>query len=229
MNQKQQNRLFMMKAVRDTNKAAKTTWENMKPFKKLNDELTAVIDELDLAAQGQQITSTGITQDKEQLAETALDKVLQIAKNGSVYALETDNHDLFAQLDRSRFQLQNLPDNEQAAALKAILTAIDPFVDELEDYMITVGVMDDARDAVSQSEVALTKPRTTIVTRSTATASVSTLLNRARLILAKMDRLIHNFMEANPVFVSNYKGARIVIERGSRSENKGDDTPPAAV
>lgn len=214
MDQRQQDRLFMMKAVRDTNKAAKTTWENMKPFKNLNDELTTVIDEIDQAAQGQQITSTGITQDKQSLTTIAVNKVLQIARNASVYALQINNNDLFAQLNVNKFYLLNLPDNEQAAALKAVFTAVEPFVNELEDYMITAEVIDDAKAAVSQSELILTKPRTTIVTRTTATASVSALLNKGRLILAKMDRLIHNFMETNPVFVSNYKGARIIIDRG---------------
>ncbi|MGB4775794.1 MAG: hypothetical protein WBP45_11520 [Daejeonella sp.] len=229
MNKKQQTRVFMMKAVRDTNKASKVTWQNFKPFKKLDDELNTIIAELDLAAEGQQVSTTGITLDKEELAEIAVDKVLHIAKNVRVYALENNKHDLYAQLQGNKFQLLNLPDNEQAAALKAMVKAITPFVAELEDYMITAEVLDDAVEAVAASEDVLTKPRTTINSRSTVTASVRTLLNRGRVILGKMDNLIHNFKGTDPVYVSNFKKARIIIDPGSRSEDKGGHTPPPAV
>jgi hypothetical protein len=229
MNQKQQNRLSMMKAVRDTNQAAKETWEGMKPYKKANDDLNAKITEIDQAAEDQQLSSTGITQDKQAWAEAAVDKVLNIAKNGRVYALEVKNLDLHEQLDVSEFYLLNLPDNEQNAALKAVLTAINPFVNNLADYMITAAVMDEAQAAVAQSEEVLAKPRTAITAHSTVTASVNTLLTEATRILERMDDLIHNFEKTNPAFVSNYKNARMIIDRGSRSDGNEDKTPPPAV
>ncbi len=227
MDQKQQNRLFMMKAVRDTNKAHKNIWDKFKPYENAQDELDAKIAEIDQAAEGQQITSTGITQDKRVWSETAVEKVLSIAKNGRVYALAIKNNDLFAQLDVSKSGLLRLPDNEQAAALKAVLTATDPFVTDLADYLVTPLIMQEARDAIALSENALTRPRTTITAHSTITASVGALLNEAMLILERMDDLIHNFEKTAPAFVSNYKKARMVIDRGSRSKGDEDeDIPP---
>ena len=226
MDQRQQNRLSMMKAVQATNLAHKSAWVNMKPFKKVNDELDSLIATLDKAAEGQQANSTGVTEDKESLAETAVKMVLGIANNASAYALETKDNTLFAKLDVSKFRLLTLPDNEQAAALNAILSAVEPIVVKLADYNITAAVMKNAHDAVNASNGALSNPRMVINSRSTATASVPVLLRDGKGILARMDRMIHNFEDADAAYVSNYKGARNTIDVGSRSENKGKGVTP---
>lgn len=212
MNKKQQKRLFMMKAVQEINNTSKATWQNMLPFKKANEELDHIIASIEQAAVSQQKTTTGITEDKEEWTDKAIKSVLHIAKNGYAYAIETKNYDLAAELDKSKSYLLSMPDNEQSAALKAMLLAVEPYVLQLEEYLITPAIITAAKDTLLQSDEAMTKPRTTIVSHSTATDSVRTLLNSGRPVLQRMDRMIHNFEETDPTYVSNYKKARIIID-----------------
>ncbi|MGB4775534.1 MAG: hypothetical protein WBP45_10200 [Daejeonella sp.] len=212
MTKKQQKRLFMMKAVQGVNNASKTTWQDMLPFKKANEELDNIIASIEQAAILQQKTTTGITEDKEEWADKAIRSVLHITKNGYAYAIETKNYDLAAALDKSKSYLLSLPDNEQSAALKAMLLAVEPYAVQLKDYMITPAMITAAKDTLLQSDEAMVKPRTTIVSHSTATDSARTLLNLARPVLQRMDRMIHNFEETEPTYVSNYKKARIIID-----------------
>ena len=222
MNQKQQNRLSMYKAVADHLKANDGLWKTFVPFAIAAGGLSNTIHSLDKALQQQAATaSAGATADKNNLGLDAVKLVLVLARNTAAYAMTSSNMELYTQLDRPRTYLERLPDNEQVATLQAMLDKIQAHAANLKDYKVDKQKIADAQAAVNAAAAALARPRTVIDAHSTATGNIPALQSQARLHLGVLDKLIYNFTDEAPDFVSNYHQARIVVDSGIRHE----DTP----
>ena len=216
MNQKQENRLSMNRAVRNELFAHRSTWENMKPMVKAVAALEEGIKRLDNTVVRQANTSKGITIDKEALATIAVDLVLKIAANVKAYALEEHNQAIYVQVDYNRTRLLTMSDNEQLAVLHTILNTSEGIVAVLKDYNVTASTIARTRNAVAALGAAMVLPRMAINARRTATLLMIDYEQDVRLALDKLDNMMHNFEEINPVLVSNYKQARIVVDYGIR-------------
>lgn len=224
MTQKQQNRLSMYKAVADHLNAHQSLWQKFAPFSAAAGALRQAIANLDKALQQQAVAnSTGATADKASLVQVAVKRVSALARNAAVYAITANNIELYAQLDYPRSYLERLPDNEQVAMLQAMLGKVQEHAASLGDYMVTKKGIADAQTAIDAAATALVRPRTVIDAHSTATANIPALLTEGRYQLDLMDKLIHNFADDAPDFVTNYRQARIVVDSGIRHEDTAAD------
>lgn len=222
MTQAQQNRLTMNKVVIKHLDDNAPVWQTLAAFKKAHDELLASVKGRNTAQGTQSQTTTGITRDKSADTEAAVKAVLKLAKNTAAYAIDQDNHDLYASLNYSKSYLLNLPDNEQGAFLQTMLDKVRGQVGNLGDYNVTAAAIAEAQSAVDKVKGGMTNPRGAIDTRSTATKSVPAYEADGRKALAKLDRLIHNFEDDAPEFVAQYRQARMIVDVGVRHE--GDNS-----
>ncbi len=222
MNQKQQNRLMMNKAVANLNKDNQEIWQRVPAFARAQEELVASIMGRDKAAQVQSVPTTGATTGKQADAADAIDKILSLAKSCAAYAMETANHDLYARMSFAKYLLLRMPDNEQVATLTEMMRQIDAHAEQLGDYGVTKEAVAAAHAALDRVDTGITAPRSITDAGAAATKSVLQWEAQSYHALGIMDRLVHVFAEKSPDFVRQYRQARIIVDSGMRHDNNPD-------
>ncbi len=223
MNIPERNRLTMNKAVAKHNNEHKEVWQGQPIFAQAHAELEASIAGRDAVLEQQSQKTQGITGDKDAGTEMAVSMVLKLARNTAAYALNNGNHDLYAQVNYSKSYLLGLDDNTQAGVLRKILKAIAAVAENLRDYNVTPEALKEAGQAVDNMESAQTKARVTVTGKSTARLSVPQWEAKSRHALSVMDRMVYNFEDRDPAYITQYRQTRIIQDLGMRHEQAGPD------
>ena len=177
---------------------------------------------------------TGITADKR-VSKLSLSKTCAfVAGLGFAYAAKTKNNTLKAAFDFSENQLKRIKDGEIAARCQAIHDLLLENRAALEPYGVTTDKLQELQAAIDSYTATAPKPRTAVTNRSTIKANIKAQFARADKILEEqMDKLIENFAESAPDFVTEYKKARIIVDEKSKTKEgnpngeNGGNNPPA--
>ncbi len=224
MNQKQQNRLSMNKAVADLLFFRQSVWAGLPSFAAAADRLKNTIGLLDQALQRQSaVDTTGAAADKANAGAAAIKRVMLLAHNAAAYALAHNKMELYQHVNHSRSYLDRLNDNELPNTLQGMLDKVGEQAAFLGEYNVTPQKIAEAQAAINEVAAILTRPRTLTDEHSTATASIPVLEKEVRRLLAMLDKLIRNFEDDAPELLSDYEHARIIVDRGIRHEKPKDD------
>lgn len=220
MNQKDLNRLNMWKAVYAILQQYKDVWKGNAPFSAAVDELKALIDAAGEADKKQKAgKTTGITKDKESLADIAIASTTKVTKVARAYALKERDHKLYAAVNYDKGILDNTPLDELEARLQGMLDAALTVKDKLGDYGLPERADTDAAAAIEEFKKETPATRAAIAGRKAVTGSVPDIIRAGRQKLLFMDDLVHLYDEP-PAFASTYKAARVIVNAGGRHEDE---------
>ncbi len=230
MEQKDLNRLSMWKAVYQVLQQYKDIWKANQGFSEAVDDLKGFIDAANAAAGGQAAgATTGITTDKESLADTAIAKTLRVTKVAAAYARKTNNHTLLTAVDYAKSNLQKTPLGELAARLNGMLQAAT--VQEVKEALQQWGFVKDSDTEAAAAIEAFSKAargtRVAISGRKALTATVPQIMRGGKAELQVIDDLVGLYEDDAPAFVATYKAARNIVDAGVRHE-QAPQTAPAA-
>lgn len=222
MNQRDVNFVSMCRAVQLVLTTYQITWAAMPAFVVQANRFTQMVKDLDHAAEGAEIVTNGITEQKSDIEERAVRLAVNLAKRASVYALEVNDLALHEQLRESKTSLLRRPDNLTLSRLRDIHNRLNAIVGQLSDYFVRPGDLAMLNELNNAFEQQISTPRTAIVVRKGYNQdAIPGLLADIRLCLYKMDNLINLF--ASTRLAPEYKHARITVAAGLRH-----DPPPAA-
>lgn len=167
---------------------------------------------------------TGITVDKR-VSKLGLCKICAYLSGlGFAYAAKTKNNTLKAAFDFSENKLKRIKDGEIAARCQAIHDLLLENRAALEPFGVTATKLTELQTAINDYTATAPKPRTAVTNRSTIKANIKAQFARADEILEEqMDKLIENFAESAPDFVTAYKKARIIVDEKSKTK-EGEPT-----
>jgi len=230
MNNVQTNRVTMYKttiAVLDENNAI---WNPMAPFADAVTRLKNKVSAIDTAAQKQE-TPTGATLDKAG-ARDALEDVLFLACEAlRVLAHTSNDHDLLALTDITRSGIDKLDVEGLSNRATLVLAQANARKTELATLQVTQANIDELSQALQDYNEVKAGPRQATVERMVQTESLSTLTREVNGILRnEIDPMVNLFSRTHPLFVSNYRAARVIIDRAatrSAAKAAAPGTPPA--
>lgn len=223
MNQKEENYLSMATATVKVLEGSPSIWRDNAPVKALVKDLQITIDAINTAQQGGGIVSTGVTLDKEQAANTAIEQAVLLAGFAQAYARHINNNTLHDQLKVSRTSLDRIPDNELGAALRLIYNKLLELSGVSEPYGITPEELKILNEAILIFEDVKSNPRVVITERKGYNSSIPVLLRELRSSFYKLDRLVNIWSKKETKFVSDYQNARIVIDLGTRKKGSEEE------
>lgn len=199
----------------------------------LNDsaqDFKAIIVRIDEGAQKTGAKTEGVTTDKKASKKSASRDAATMAGRVYAYAAKNGNGELKQAADFSESDLLRLKDSEFAPACQAICDLAGENKTALKDYGVTTEKLAALQAKIDAYAASAAKPRSAIANRSVAKANNKELFKKADGILTeRMDKLVEDFAESNPVFVAEYKAARIIIDpkTGKKIKDAKTATPPA--
>ena len=216
MNQRDENFVSMCRAVQDVLSKYTTVWESKVAFKNQVATFNGLMDEVALAVEGAEIVTTGATGNKAQAEADAIKLTVNLAKRGSVYALEVGNMELHDQLRVTKSTLVRRPDTLTLAKMRDIHSRLEGIVAELGDYGVVASDLDNLKVLIDAFDDLIARPRTLIVERKGYNQGmIPALLTSIREVLYRMDSLINLF--EGTALKQEYRDARIIIDLGRRA------------
>ena len=230
MNNKDTNRVAMIRTTHDYLAGNNSIWSSMTPFATAVTELNAKLADIDATAQ-QQETPSGATADKAEARDHLEDVTFLACQALCVLAHDGNDNTLLALCDLSRSDLDQL--DEQALSNRAanVLAAANARKTELATLHVTQANLDEFTAALAAFNEARTGPREATATRKVQTELLRTKIQEATDILRnRLDRMVDLFSRTNPDFVAGYKNARVIVDRAATHAAKaggGSAAPPA--
>ena len=215
MKQADENFVSMCKAVRDVLTTHTAIWALRVAFKNQVTVFDGLMDDMDLAMESAEIVSTGATDNKTNVELSAVQLAVNLAKRGSVYAMEVGNMELHDQLRVTKSTMLRRPDTLTLAKLQDIHSRLGGVIVELADYGVLPADLTELKSKTDVFDELIARPRILIVERKTANQDfIPGLLSGLREVLYKMDSLINLFEDTD--LKREYKDARIIIDLGRK-------------
>lgn len=223
MNQKQENILSMWGAVNDILTANEAIWNTIGECANTVALFRDIRANFAPEAKKQESLSKGSAASKAQLRINVTGTALQMAANLQVFARRTGNKELEANVALAFSDLNRLRDQELPVKVRNILDAAGKYLGELKDYAINENSITTLKTILDQYEAARSAPRSAISSRKTSTANIAALIRQGNEELDNLDLLMGNFAISHPVFVSDYRNARLVVDNKGRGGRKDED------
>ncbi|CAN5368581.1 hypothetical protein BH10ACI1_BH10ACI1_20340 [soil metagenome] len=228
---RQEAKLNMYEVVEMLCDANPTIIATIVAFVAAYNEFKALIANINTAAQLSSAVLTGIAADKK-VSKLGLSQIAaKIAGQIFAYSAKNGNNTLKAAVNFSVSDLSRMKDGELAALCQTIHDKGIENKDVLTDYGVTTAKLAELQAAINAYAESVPKPRTAITERSTTKANIKQMFKDAdSVLLEQMDKLVEDFAEDFPDFVSNYKNARIIVDpkpKKKKSGNEAVNNPPA--
>jgi hypothetical protein len=228
MNTDQMNRINMFKAVNAYLNQNTIVWETMAPMVAAITQLGNKINAIDVAAQKQDMPTSGAVLDKAS-ARDALEDILFLNNEAlAVLGHTTNDGALIALSDVSRSALDKMTDEQLTNRATNILTEVNNQAAGLAAMNVTNASITEFTNALNSFNAAKVQPRTAVADRKAQTESLPSLIrDTSNLLRNQIDRLVNLFRRPHPDFVAGYRGARVIVDRAATHETKPAVTPPA--
>ena len=178
------------------------------------------------------VSLKGFKEDKSQTKEILVTKVMTIVFAAKAFAIAEENNVLLAQTKAiTKSKLLKSRDTKTADTAQEMLTIATGIQTDLNPYGITIPVLDEANEHLTNFRAELAIPRNKIATRKLITAQIKTLFKESSLILFNLDTLVNTVAEREPAFHEEYFINRKIINyHGSKLSLRGfvknaDGTP----
>ena len=220
----QEDFISMMTVVGSVFDTNQPVWNTNSVFARYVTDFTANKLQIDAAAQGGEIITTGATQDKINAAVAAFDFGSKLSKRASVYALEQDNTEMHDQMRVSKGSLSQLADSKASTKLHDLYDRMAAVGEGLLPY-VSVEELTRFKSMIDAYDKLLSRPRELTVNRKVHNEDLPELIQESRKLLYKLDSLINLFDGTE--FEAAYLNARRIVNSGSRKAPASEVTPSA--
>ena len=220
----QEDFISMMTVVGSVFDTNQPVWNTNSVFARYVTDFTANKLQIDAAAQGGEIITTGATQDKINAAVAAFEFGSKLSKRASVYALEQDNTEMHDQMRVSKGSLSQLADSKASTKLHDLYDRMTAVGEGLLPY-VSVEELTRFKSMIDAYDKLLSRPRELTVNRKVHNEDLPELIQASRKLLYKLDSLINLFDGTE--FEAAYHNARRIVNSGSRKAPASEVTPSA--
>ena len=179
--------------------------------------------ELEQYGKTQSNTSVGVTEDKNTLRKLAEKLAFVVAANLRAWARANNNKELMENMTYSKTDLLKMDD---AQLLKVVANINDLAIQhhkEIISFGTTEEKLKEFGSTVNQLRLNVGKPRTAINVKTVATTRIAEIIREGQELLDEMDDLIYNFEDEYPDFLTQYKKARVIIDRGGKGSDEAEE------
>lgn len=216
MRQKDTAYLTMVHATLQVLTDNETEWKTNKPMDR---QVTAIRDNyaaINNVQKSSQVTSTGVTNDKENAGDAAIEQAVLLAGFTQAYALENNNMSLYERMKVSFTMLDRLPDETLTQYLYNLHQRMKNIGKPLEEFGITSTKLAELEKSIQSFEQMKSAPRLVITNRKSHNETIPELMRDLRLSFTILDKLVKTYNETNAAFVRDYYNAREIVDRGIR-------------
>lgn len=198
-------------------------WGSHKGFSKHVELMKQYLVQIKLHQQNTEDDSGGVTLDKDNAADYAIELGRDLAGSAYVYAKSIGNETLKAQFHIPKKKLTEVQEVLSVSKLKELLKNMEAITDKLQEY-VSKDELKALDEAIKNFENQVANPRAFIVDRAKSNEIVADTVVKMKSNFKDMDRLMTKFKKTE--FEREYKHARIVIDHGKGGPGKGDDKEP---
>jgi hypothetical protein len=213
--------------------ANKAIWSALPAFERGVTQFYGSMNVLAALAQAQGTPTTGIAVDKSRIAQSLINRTLEISGAVSAYAEETKDATLQSSVTFSKSELKDLRDPELDDQAQAVHDIAAGLVAEnavkMGEYGLTAVKLADLQSAITAYSELVGGPRAAIKGKVAVTRAIEAEFARAdRLLTGQLDKLVVQFETAHPQFVTTYRAGRVIAASGGRSASDESATPAPA-
>lgn len=212
MNDRQENKLSMAKAVKIILDNNATIVSSIVAFAAASTTLGNNIDAIDGITQLQVKKIKGKAIDKETAGDIAIKAAIELTGPTQAYAKATGNNDLFEEMNYFPSNLKKLRDTVLVSTLTLIRDTVQDNLANLADYGITAAMITALTNAISGYNSLVGTPRAAISDKSSATKALTVEFKKLDATLAQLDGLAEAKRNTEPDFYNSYKSARIIVD-----------------
>lgn len=155
--------------------------------------------------------SGGFTEDKINMKENMVNKIMVIAGAGSVYADMIKDRELGYICNVSFRKFNRVRDTELAPMCSEIVDRVEAVKDELTSYGINDSVIADARTAIDDYLTQFGECSIFFAERSGARKDLTSIISKLRDLLSnRLDRLMEYYRKREPDLFNQYMAARVI-------------------
>lgn len=230
MTDSQSNRLDMYIVVRDFYTANQAVIDVVSARTTAFGQLVTNINAIRSLASTQSATLSGIAQDKTTLRTSLNDLTFSILNPAAAWARANGDNTNANEFSHSISELRAIKDDLIGSFCNHRLGIITANLASMADYGITAPILASWSSAISGYEAALGRPRSAVNQRSTSTTALTNIFRATnRLLKDTIDPLMVPFMTSDPDLYTNYRRARIVIDRKGQSPSNGNPTVTGSI
>lgn len=222
MTDKQENKRSMYIAVQRVCNKNNSIWSSLPALAATFGKFENTISGIDTQSQIQAGKTTGIAENKQKEEDEMIQASIEIAATVYAYASITGDNELKEKVSYSPSDLRNSRDTILKDICQVIHDAANNVITNLADYGKTSDDLIQQQKEIDDYTAILSKPRTAIGTRATATSSLVDLFQQGDdLLKNQLDKLMVTYQSKEPKFYNQYQNARIIVDLGRRG--RGDD------
>jgi hypothetical protein len=216
MTQDQENVTSMMETTLKFLDANGTIWNGKAAFAAAVTDARDGIALIRDAAARQELPTGGITDEKAQARGQLEDLALEIADSMAAFAAKGSDAALSVDVHVSRSSLDQAQDDNLVQTAERIRDAANTNLGSLADYGVTKSEVQALSDAITAFSGMKTAPRTAKATKSGATSSIASLVQKTRSVFRnQLDKLMTPYRRTNPEFYTGYFAARTIVNRAA--------------
>ncbi|MGD9994053.1 MAG: hypothetical protein AB7S69_12215 [Salinivirgaceae bacterium] len=174
----------------------------------------ALLEEIKEVQQIQEGKTSGSTLQKQKEEAEMIEITLRVAAAIYVYATDQKNLELQEEVKISPWYLKRQGDSSllnRCKRIHQIASGLD--AEAVAPFGLLPETISGLQKEIADFDALIAKPRTAIVTRSTATQRLKELFKETDLLLRdEMDKLMLVVKDQDPVFYNEYKAARIIVD-----------------
>jgi len=169
----------------------------------------------------------GVTIDTKLLRKAMTMLTLKSANALAAYASVTKKNELFEKTNHPEAFYNELRKDDADDASHEIHTLGEKHLKEAADYGYNAADLDNLKTAISLYRTAMQDPRQAIITSSQAKKQAKEILKDTinNNLNNQLDKMVNTLQTTQPNFYNKYQQARIIIQIGSRTDEKPPATP----
>lgn len=198
------------------------------PLVQASQKLTAAVNSIEENRQVQELATSGLTREKEDLKERLTTQVLKVSAALVAYATSVGNEDLKTKAHYKPSRLSVASDPVLADIAGLIANLVVPYIDELSIYFVDQAAVDLLNQYIDEFRLAIPQNRVATSSRKNSTKNLNLLFQSTnKLLKEELDLLMLPFQYSQPDFYDQYRNARIIVDyTGRRSQTEDTTTEP---
>jgi hypothetical protein len=225
MNNRQEDKLSMFLTVDDVCESNKNIWSKTPAFVRAFNKFKEIISKILTQQEIQKGKTTGITENKQKEEDKLIQTTLEFASSIHSYAALIGDNKLKENVNYSPTDLKSARDTDLRAICQSIHKTAESVISELADYGKTPEDLDKLQKAIDDFSEILSKPRSAIGTRATATSTLQELFKEGdELLRDHLDMIMVSYKTSHPTFYNMYRSARTIVDMGRRSKTEEEET-----
>jgi hypothetical protein len=224
MDTKQTNRVTMFKTVDSYLDVNNSVWSGMAPLQAAVTKFKSKLVAIDRIAQVQE-TPSGAGDDKGAARDALEDVLFLMCEALGVLGHTSNDPDLSALTAVTRSSLDKLDDEALSNRAANVLAEANARKTALATLNVTQANLDELAQALERFNTRKADPRTATAAKAAQTQSLAgEIRETSGIVRNEMDRLVNLFSRTDPDFVTGYRSARVIVDRGKGHTKK---TQPA--